>query len=143
LRDAALTETISLDENAIQERFVRSPGPGGRNVDKTATAVQLRFDVRNARSLDDEVRKRLVRLAGKRMTGEGVLIIEASRFRTRERNRRDARDRLVELIRAASRPPGIRRKTKPSRGSQERRLASKRRRGGKKEARKPVSPIET
>jgi ribosome-associated protein len=143
LRDAALTETIRLDESEIVERFVRSPGPGGQNVNKTATAVQLRFDVRNARSLDDEVRKRLVRLAGKRMTGEGVLIIEASRFRTRERNRRDARDRLLELIREASRPVRVRRKTKPSRKSQEDRLASKRRRGGKKEARKPVSPIET
>jgi ribosome-associated protein len=138
-----LTETIRLDENEIVERFVRSPGPGGQNVNKASTAVQLRFDVRNARSLDDEVRKRLVRLAGKRMTGEGVLIIEANRFRARERNRRDARDRLIELIRGASRPVRVRRKTKPTRESQEKRLASKRRRSRMKGARKPASPSES
>jgi ribosome-associated protein len=97
-----VTKTIVLDESEIKERFVRSSGPGGQNINKVATAVQLRFDLRNSRSIPDEVRERLVRSAGKRVTGEGVLIIEARRFRTQERNRQDARDRLVEWIRRAA-----------------------------------------
>ena len=138
-----VTETILLDESELQERFIRSSGPGGQNINKVATAVQLRFDVRNSRTLPDEVRERLVRLAGKRMTGEGVLIIEARRFRTRERNRQDAKDRLVEMIRKAALPVRPRRKTRPTSASRERRLERKRRRSGVKRIRRGVSASES
>ena len=104
-----ITETVIIEEDEIRERFIRSSGPGGQNVNKVATAVQLRFDVSGSRSVPEEMRERLARLAGRRMTGEGVLIIEARRFRTRERNRRDARDRLVELLRRAAEPARSRR----------------------------------
>ena len=137
-----ITETIRLDEAEIRERFVRSSGPGGQNVNKVATAVQLRFDVRNSCSLPEEVRERLVRLAGKRVTREGVLIIEASRFRTQEANRRDARERLVRWVEKAAEIPRRRRKTRPAAGSKERRLEAKRLRGETKKVRKPVSPSE-
>lgn len=134
-----ITGTIALDEGEIRERFLRSSGPGGQNINKLATAVQLRFDVRNSRSLPDEVRDRLVRLAGKRMTREGELIIEARRFRTRERNRQDARNRLFGLLRKAAEPVRPRKKTTPTRESQERRLGAKRRRSRIKKVRKTVS----
>lgn len=133
-----VTKTIMLDESEVEERFVRSSGPGGQNVNKVATAVQLRFDLRNARSIPEEVRERLVRAAGKRVTGEGVLIIEARRFRTQERNRQDARERLVEWIRRAADPVRPRRRTGPTRESKERRLESKRRRSGTKRGRRAV-----
>ena len=133
-----VTETILLDESEIRERFLRSSGPGGQNVNKVSTAVQLRFDVRNSRSLPDDVRERLVRLAGRRMTGEGVLIIEARRFRTQERNRQDARDRLIALVRKAAEPVAPRRKTRPTGESRKRRLASKRRRSELKKTRRRV-----
>ena len=135
--------TMQLDEGGIRERFIRSSGPGGQNVNKVATTVQLRFDVRRSRFLTDEVRDRLIRLAGKRVTREGELVIEAGRFRTRERNRRDARERLIRLIERAAEPPGLRRETRPTAQSKERRLEGKRQRGETKRARGPVSPPES
>ena len=118
----AVTHDIILTEDEIKEEFVRSSGPGGQNVNKVATAVQLRFDVLHSPSLPEEVRDRLVRLAGSRMTGDGVLVIEARRHRSQEQNRRDARQRLFELIRQAAARPKKRRPTKPSRAARQRRL---------------------
>jgi ribosome-associated protein len=123
-----VTDDISIDENELQERFIRASGPGGQNVNKLSTAVQLRFDVRHSPSLRDDVRARLERLAGKRLTNDGVLVITAQRHRTQERNREDALDRLVELIRHAATPPRPRRPTKPTKASKERRLQGKKRR---------------
>ena len=122
-----ITSTIKIDESEIQEAFVRTSGPGGQNVNKVATAVQLRFDVANSHSLPEEVRKRLISLAGNRITEDGILIIEARRFRTQGRNREDATARLMELIRNATRRPNIRRKTSPTLASKVRRLEGKHR----------------
>jgi len=119
---------IFLDEREIEESFIRASGPGGQNVNKVASAVQLRFDVRNSSSLPQPLRQRLERLGGSRVTQDGVLVITAQRFRSQERNRQDALDRLVALIRRAATPPKPRRATRPSAAARERRLADKARR---------------
>jgi len=123
-----ITGRISIDEGEIVENFVRASGPGGQNVNKLATAVQLRFDVRHSPSLPADVAARLERLAGARLTRDGVLVITAQRHRTQLRNRQDALDRLIDLIRRAAPPPVQRRPTKPTRASRERRIEGKKRR---------------
>ena len=130
-----VTTTISLDESELEFSFVRSSGPGGQNVNKVATAVQLRFDVARSPSLPGDVRERLIALAGNKVTREGILLITARRFRTQERNRADAVDRLVEMIRSAATPPKRRRKTKPTRSSKVKRVEEKRLRSSTKRLR--------
>ena len=137
-----VTPHISIDERELEERFIRASGPGGQNVNKLSTAVQLRFDVRRSPSLPDGVRARLERLAGKRLTRDGVLVITAQRHRTQERNRADALDRLVELIEHASIAPIARRKTRPTKASRERRLESKKRRATVKGLRQAKPGLE-
>jgi ribosome-associated protein len=131
-----VTPTIALDESEIEERFIRASGPGGQNVNKVATAVQLRFDIDASPTLDSETRSRLKRLAGRRVNREGVVVITAERFRTRERNRGDALERLIDLIRRAATRPKVRRATKPSRRAREARLESKLRRARTKSLRR-------
>jgi len=130
-----ITEQIAIDESELAETFVRASGPGGQNVNKVATAVQLRFDVRHSPSLPHDVRIRLERLAGQRLTRDGVLVITAQRYRTQERNREDARERLIELIREAAVRPKPRRPTRPTAGSRERRIERKKHRAGVKRLR--------
>jgi ribosome-associated protein len=125
-----ITDQISIDESEIEESFVRSSGPGGQNVNKLSTAVQLRFDVRHSPSLPNDVAVRLMRLAGRRMTKEGVLVLIAQNHRTQERNRAEAMDRLIDLIRVAAVRPVPRRATKPTKASKQRRIESKKRRSG-------------
>ncbi|HYA80034.1 MAG TPA: alternative ribosome rescue aminoacyl-tRNA hydrolase ArfB [Methylocystis sp.] len=136
-----VTPTIALDENELQEDFLRASGAGGQNVQKVETAVQLRFDAAHSPNLPPPVRARLAKLAGRRMTKAGVLVISAQRHRTQERNRADALARLLELIReAAAPPPPPRRKTKPTLASKERRLAGKKVRSNVKALRGAVDP---
>ena len=130
-----ITPGISIDEREIEESFIRASGPGGQNVNKLATAVQLRFDVRSSPSFSEDVRDRLARLAGRRLTNDGVLIITAQRHRIQERNRQDALDRLIDLIRRAATPPRPRRPTKPTAASRRRRLDAKTRRSATKRLR--------
>lgn len=131
-----VTRTIVLDDSEIEEHFIRAGGPGGQNVNKVATAVQLRFNLAASRAFDEETRRRLERLAGRRLGRDGVITITAQRFRTRERNRADALARLVDLIRTAAIRPVARRATKPSRSQREKRLATKAHRAGVKRLRR-------
>jgi len=137
-----ITTHIAIDERELQFDFVRASGPGGQNVNKVATAAQLRFDVRHSPSLSDEVRIRLVRLAGRKMTAEGILVIEAKRFRSQDRNRQDAVNRLTALVRKASEKPTPRLKTRPSKASRERKIHAKRLRSRTKQLRRPVPGSE-
>jgi ribosome-associated protein len=131
-----VTDTISIDESEIAESFIRSSGPGGQNVNKVSSAVQLRFDVRHSPSLPNDVAVRLMRLAGKRMTKEGVLVLTAQSHRLQERNRAEALDRLVTLIRQAAVRPTPRRPTKPTKASKERRIEGKKQRSSIKKLRR-------
>ncbi len=133
---------ISLDEREIEESFVRASGPGGQNVNKLSTAVQLRFDVRGSPSLPAQVKERLERLAGARLTRDGVLVIIAQSHRTQARNRADALDRLIELIRRAAIAPRTRRPTKPTKASRERRIETKKRHAGLKRLRRVKPSFE-
>ena len=133
-----ITHSIAIDEREIKEEFVRSSGPGGQNVNKVATAVKLRFDVVKSPTLPEDVRGRLLRLGGKKITEKGVLVIDARRFRTQDRNRQDALKRLVALIEKASRKPKPRKKTRPTAASKRRRLEGKHQRSEIKLMRKNV-----
>lgn len=135
-----ITRNIVIDENDVEISFIRASGPGGQNVNKLSTAAQLRYDTRRL-ALDPDVAARLARLAGQRLTRDGVIVIHAQRFRTQERNRADATDRLIELLRQAAIRPTPRRATKPTLGSKQRRLESKKRRGDVK-ARRGRAPSE-
>lgn len=131
-----VTGSLTIDPAEIHESFVRAAGPGGQHVNKTSTAVQLRFDVRHSPSLPDDVRRRLERLAGHRLTREGVLMLQAQGHRSQKRNREEALERLIELVREAARPPTPRRPTKPTRASKRRRLADKKHHGTLKSLRR-------
>ncbi len=135
-----VSHRIAIPDDELQFRFIRASGPGGQKVNKVATAVQLRFNVRRSPSLPPAVAARLERMAGRRMTSEGDLVIDARRYRTRERNRQDALERLVALIRRAEVAPRPRKKTRPPPKAKEQRLREKRRRGERKRGRRPVEP---
>jgi ribosome-associated protein len=135
-----ITPTFYIDERELQFDFIRSAGPGGQNVNKVATAVQLRFDIASSPSLASDIKGRLIRFAGNRVTTDGVLLIEAKRFRTQDQNREDAIQRFIELIRRAAMPPKQRKKTKPTAASKAKRLEAKKIRSAIKRIRK--QPIE-
>ena len=137
-----ITPEVAIDDSEIQQDFVRSSGPGGQNVNKVSTAVELRFDVINSPSLPEEVRQRLLKVAKSHITDKGILVIEAQRFRTQLANRQDAVERLIELIRLATQKPRVRKPTRPTKASKERRLDSKRRRAGTKQLRSSVKDEE-
>ena len=137
-----ITDTISIDDAELVESFVRSSGPGGQNVNKVSSAVQLRFDVRHSPSLPNDVAVRLMRIAGKRLTKEGVIVIIAQSHRAQERNRADARKRLFELIRQAAVRPVPRRPTRPTKASRRRRVDDKKRRGSIKALRGAKAPMD-
>ena len=137
-----ITPTIAIDDAELEETFVRASGPGGQNVNKVSTAVELRFNVDASPGLPGAVRARLKRLAGQRMTNEGVLILKADRFRSQERNREDARQRLIRLIERAAVAPKPRIKTRPTKASKERRLKQKGRRGEIKKMRASRPPLD-
>jgi ribosome-associated protein len=133
-----ITDSISLHESEIQLDFIRASGPGGQNINKVSSAVQLRFDAARSPALTATVRTRLKQLSGHRMTADGILIIKAQRYRTQDRNREDAMERLIALIRKAAQIPKQRRRTKPSAAAKQKRLAAKRRRGEIKRRRRSV-----
>jgi ribosome-associated protein len=133
-----ITPEIQIDENEIQFHFVRASGPGGQHVNKVSTAVQLRWDARRLRLISNAAYTRLKKKAGRRLSSDGILILQASRFRSQERNRQDAMDRFVQLIRKVAEKPKLRKKTKPTRASKERVLAEKKHRSRIKETRRRV-----
>jgi ribosome-associated protein len=137
-----VTPDIAIKEEEIKFDFIRSSGPGGQNVNKVSTAVQLRFDVKSSPALSDDIRSRLVRLAGRRITEEGILVIEAKRFRSQRQNRKNAINRLIKLIRKASEKPKPRIKTQPTAGSKQRTIETKKHRAEIKKKRRPVSAAE-
>jgi ribosome-associated protein len=138
-----ITPEVMIDESELEERFVRASGPGGQNVNKVATAVQLRFDAARSSALGAEVRERLARIAGNRMTADGILVIDARQFRTQGENRKAARERLAELVRRALERPKRRKKTKPTAASRERRVTAKKQRAETKRGRGRVAADET